>query len=650
MRRLITTTFCILSSLSYAQTAIQPLTLRDIQPSMEEMLDLHVEFQEFSPTLVKRSFKVYLEQFDPYKVYLLQEEANSFLHIDNRQIQDVVSQYQTGQYPYYETLNRTIQKSILRARALRQEIEKKFIEEFDEANFSTIQDMSGSYAKDPSELKKRISNQLIYALAVEKSQENLTFLTREDRAKIFALWEKRFQKQENSYLINSSQNNFSLHILKALAKSLDAHTSFFSPQEAFDLRTSLEKQFEGVGIVLREGIHGVVIKNTISGGPAQRSGKITPGDLLVSINDQPIQSLSYEEVLDLLKGERGEKVSLGIQHENNTPTTVVLVREKIIMQEERIQYSYEPCGNGIIGKINLASFYESSDGSSCEKDLKDAIKQLKQQGNLQGLVVDLRENSGGFLNQAVKTAGLFVSSGVIVVSKYSKGEMQYLRDINGRVYFEGPLLLLTSKASASAAEIVAQALQDYGIALVVGDERTYGKGSIQYQTVTDSDASAYFKVTVGKYYTVSGRSTQIEGVKADIQIPTEYAPFPIGEKYLLYPLKNDQITPVYVDPLSDVDSKSKAWMQKNYLPNLQQRLSIWTQMLPLLRKNSQYRLQHDKNFLLFLKLIQNESSSEESSSILNIPNYGQEDLQMTEAVNIIKDMILLQPTQKAHRS
>ena len=152
------------------------------------------------------------------------------------------------------------------------------------------------------------------------------------------------------------------------------------------------------------------------------------------------------------------------------------------MNDDRIKSSYEVVEGGIIGKITLHSFYESTDGVSSEKDIKEAIRDFRRKGELNGLVLDLRENSGGFLGQAVRVAGLFVSNGVIVISKYGKGDVHYLRNIVGKSYFNGPLVVLTSKMSASASEIVAQALQDYGVALVVGDERTFGKGSIQYQT------------------------------------------------------------------------------------------------------------------------------------------------------------------------
>ncbi len=309
------------------------------------------------------------------------------------------------------------------------------------------------------------------------------------------------------------------------------------------------------------------------------------------------------------------------------------------MQQDRVKYSWESFGDGILGKIDLPSFYESSDGSSCFSDLRKALHELKSKGSLLGVVLDLRENSGGFLSQAVKVAGLFMSGGVVVVSKYAEGQMQYLRHEDGRIFYQGPLVVLASKASASAAEIVAQALQDYGIAVVVGDERTYGKGTIQYQTVTDKRNSALFKVTVGKYYTVSGRSTQIEGVHADIVVPTNYAPFPIGEKYLLYPLKNDQIDSVFMDPLKDVAPKNKSWMRRNYLPNLQKKLSFWTESLPVLRKNSEYRIQNNPSFVRFLQQIRSEIPDDVSLS-------QDEDLQMAEAVQILQDMVILANQKK----
>jgi carboxyl-terminal processing protease len=295
--------------------------------------------------------------------------------------------------------------------------------------------------------------------------------------------------------------------------------------------------------------------------------------------------------------------------------------------------------------LTLPSFYESKDSSSCEADIRAALRDLKKQGKLLGLVLDLRDNSGGFLNQAVKVAGLFISNGVVVISKYAKEEVQYLRELDGKSYYDGPLVILTSKLSASAAEIVAQSLQDYGVALVIGDERTYGKGTIQFQTVTRDKAPSFFKVTVGKYYTVSGVSTQIEGVKANIVVPTRYFVYDVGERFLQYPLKCERIPSVYLDPLSDVSPQQINWFKKNYLPKLQQKISIWNQMETLLTGNSGQRLDQNKNFSLFLDSKKQEKEGN-PVPLTASHNWGIEDLQMSEALNILKDMALLQNSSK----
>jgi carboxyl-terminal processing protease len=625
------------------QSGAFQLKKEDVRKTMEDMLAYHVEYKEFSPLIARRSLKAYIEQFDPDRVYLLSSEAKPYLEPKEDKIKSIILKYRQDDLSEYAKLNRMIQDSIARSRACREKLEEELIE-----SNESPQIVGGSYldyVRNEKELKERMKKQLIRLLWIEKQANHLSTLNAQQRKKIFALWEKRFSRIENTYLPeNKSDHYLCMHILKAFAKSLDAHTSYYSPEEAYEMRTSLEKQFEGIGVVLRESMDGVVIHDMIKGGPAERSRKISPGDLLVEINGQTIDGIPYEDVLKRLQSDGKEKIQLGFRRSIGESESQVyridLKREKIILQDDRVQYSFERFGDGIIGKINLPSFYESGEGSSCEIEMREALRALKRQGNLLGLILDMRENSGGFLNQAVKVAGLFVSSGVIVISKYAHGETQYLRDLDGRSYYNGPLVILTSKGSASAAEIVAQALQDYGTGIVVGDDRTYGKGTIQYQTVTDSGATSFFKVTVGRYYTVSGRSTQIEGVKADIIVPTVYSVLNIGERYLEFPLKNDRIPSAYTDPLTDVDSRNKPWFQKNYLPNLQKKLSIWTQMLPQLQDNSAYRLKQNKDYAFFLKVL-DEDKGKLSFTLTAQENWGVEDLQMIEAVNILKDMAII---------
>ncbi len=620
------------------------LKLLDVRNSMEEMFTYHVEIREMTPTVVKRSFKNYIEQFDSQKIYFTLAELKPFFEINSSQIEQIINHYYADEYPEYGALNVSIGKAIERAKACRQEFYADFIKKGEAVDVSFQETHPNQYAPTPDMLRKRIRAQLLRLFKLENKSGDANFWTEDRRKKVCHLFENRFSHFESTYRpAQSSEHYFALHILKSMARSLDAHTAYFSPEEAYEMRASLEKKVEGVvGIAFRESLDGIEVVELIKGGPAERSGQVFIGDLLVEIDGRSITNCNYQEVLDLLKGDGRKKVGFGLKRragDTESFVTVELHREKILLDEGRVQFTTELFGDGIIGKIILPTFYESADTPSCEADVREALRRMKKQGKVYGLVFDMRDNLGGFLSQAVKVSGLFMTSGVVVVSKYAQGEIQYLRNVDPRVYYDGPLVILTSKMSASAAEIVAQALQDYGIGLVVGDPRTYGKGSIQYQTVTDPSASSYFKVTVGRYYTVSGRSTQIEGVQADIHVPTAYAPYNIGERYLEYALKNDQIEPAYVDPLTDIQGSSKAWFQKNYLPFLQKKESQWVQMLPILKQNSQYRLEHNPNFQLFLKNI--------DEGDLDI---GMNDLQMQEAVNIVKDMISLSHEQASSHS
>ncbi len=616
------------------------LRLVDVRNSMEEMFTYHVEIREMTPTVVKRAFKNYVEQFDSQRIYFTYAEVKPFFEVNSTQIEHVINHYYADEYPEFGALNKSIGQAIARAKAWRQEFYADFVKKGEALEVGFSDDQSTQYASTPDVLRKRLRAQLLYLFKLENKSKDSSFWTEDRRRKICNLYEKRFSQYEATY--NQNEHYFSMHILKSMARSLDAHTAYFSPQEAYEMRTSLEKQVEGVGIVFRESLEGVEVADVIKGGSAARSGQVHIGDFLVEVDGSPVSGNNYQEALELLKGSGKKQVALGfkrLQGDAESFVKVDLKREKIILDDERVQFTTEPFADGVIGKLMLPSFYESSDAPSCEADIREALRQMKKQGKVYGLVFDMRDNLGGFLSQAVKVSGVFMTSGVVVVSKYAQGEIQYLRNIDPRLYYDGPLVVLTSKMSASAAEIVAQALQDYGIGLVVGDPRTYGKGSIQYQTVTDQSAPSYFKVTVGRYYTVSGRSTQIEGVQADIHVPTAYAPYNIGERYLEYALKNDQIAPAYNDPLTDIQGSSKLWFQKNYLPYLQKKESQWVQMLPTLKKNSQYRIDKNPNFQQFLKHMDEG----------NI-DIGMNDLQMQEAVNIVKDMISLRNEQAPSHS
>ena len=616
------------------------LSLKDVRPSMDKMFAYHVENKTFSPIVVKRSLKIYIEQFDPDRLYLLKGEVEPFLSITPGQIRKVINHFNEDQFPEYANLNFLIEKAIYRSQRIRHQEVERLINEGPEAISQPIKSPSLNYPSSENELRERIYNRLVLEVrAYLKGRKDLN-LTPQLIQKILNHRFKKTAAFEAGYL-DGSDHSLALHMLKAMAKSLDAHTGYYSPREAYEIRAALKKEFSGVGVVLREDFDGIYISGVVEGGPAEKSGNIQEGDILVAINHQGVEDMTFEDLLEIMKGRAGSKVTLGVKRNEET-VHVDLIREKITMDNERVTVDFVPNGDGIIGRITVPAFYDNGGAVSLDRDMREALRTLKKEGDLQGIVMDFRENSGGFLSQAVKVASIFIQGGLIVISKYADGEVSYQRNIDGRLYFDGPLVILTSKASASAAEIVAQALQDFGVALVVGDERSYGKGSMQYQTITDEKAKAFFKVTVGRYYTASGRSPQIQGVQADVVVPTVFFPYNIGERYLEFPLSNDHLSGDVFHSLMNIKQNPYRDVASVAVPYLKPRETKWRQMLPRLIQNSQDRIDHNQNFQFFLKVGNGYRPKKVKGQTLadtQAENYGKSDLQMNEAVEIVKDMV-----------
>ncbi len=631
----------LFSILHGSSPTLSPGQVRDM---MNQLFAYHVEYKQMNETVAIRSLEMYLSQFDANKHYFLAQEIQGYLHPTASLITTIRKDYDNDCFATYHELDQLIISSIHRARSWRQEWTRS----------------PEAWVREATQITHRLDIEMDYPSHIAQLQEryrrfclaHLRMLTQDvDPDRILALaprlvqlQERQLAEHENGYLgltglgqtssYQEQQHAFTLRILKALAHSLDAHTAYFSPEEALAMKVQLEKGMCGIGVVLREGAEGIVIHEMVQGGPAALSGELEPGDRIIAIDGQAVQDYPFRKILDIMKGKEGAPIQLGVFKKKEQATkTVRLVRSRIAISEQRVDYDTVPFADGMIGVIKVPSFYEGSRGVSTEEDVKKAIEELEVAGPLYGIILDMRDNSGGFLSQAVKVSGLFISNGVVVVSKYSDGTMKYYRSMDGKRIFDRPLVVLVSKGSASATEIVAQALQDYGVAVVVGDEKTYGKGTIQHQTVTDAESSSFFKVTVGRYYTVSGRSTQVTGVKSDIVVPTALHRLPIGEGILEYALDPDAIPASYEDPLSDVDPFAKKWFHKNYLPHLQKREMQWVEYLPTLKENSEYRLRKNQNFQVFL-------SELESTSVVK-SGYGQNDLQLEESVEILKDMIFL---------
>ncbi len=650
--------FALLSTVLYG-TDQELLQVSDVNKIMKQIFDQHVDKKEITVSILKNSFRVYIDQFDPNRLYLLDVETRPFLQMSDSELARIMDQYKQQQFPEYLQLNTIIQKAIARAEKNRASWANEDLSQLFQKSDSLYADgyedwsdpdLNHPFATQESELNERNKEALIRFIAAERRRYG-DALVKERLPQVVKLFEKDARMHENQYLFlddegqpmkeAEKQNAFAMHILKALANSLDAHTTVLSSMEASAMRVKLEKEEHGIGVNIKSVNNGqIMISGLIDGGPAAKSGLVFVGDQILQIDKTSVLGKSSNEILDLIRGKDGSKIELllkrGKEGEQSQELTVNLIRGDIPVDEDRVLSAYEKFDNGIIGKLKLDSFYQNDDGITSENDMRDAINKLKKQSNLRGLIIDLRENSGGFLMQAVKVVGLFITNGVVVISKYFNGEEHFYRDMDGKLAYDGPLVVLTSKATASAAEIMAQALQDYGVAVIVGDEHTYGKGSIQSQTVTENQGATFFKVTVGKYYTVSGKTPQIQGVMADVVVPSQFVHENIGEAYLDNPLKPDTIPSAYDDTLSDIAPNLKPWYMHYYMPQLQHKKVFWNKVLPELKKQSAYRIAHNEDYQKFLK----------ETTVQAMKDQTNEDLQMNEAVNVLKDMIVAQSRER----
>lgn len=639
------------------------LQTKDINKVMQQIFDQHVDKKEMTIAIMKNAFKVYADQFDPDRIYLTEVDVKPFLEMSDEDIRKYIELYKKGEYQEFTDLNNVIQKSITRARQIRANLMQtqasELFQKSDGIRADGYEDWSDPDLKKPypaneNELRKQIRASIEQFIAFERKRYGDANV-RARQAHTLKLYDKKAKDHENQYLYigqddkpmsdAEKENVFAMHVLKALSNSLDAHTSILNAGEAYDMRIRLEKGVQGIGLLLQIAKDGqVVISKVLENSPAAASGQIKVNDRLVEVDGQSVANKTLDELMEMVGGKVGTTSNLVLirtVNEGGVPVDktikVNLQRADIEVNEDRAKESFVKFGNGIIGTIKLDTFYQSDNGVTSEVDVANAIKRLEAQGNLRGLILDFRENSGGFLSQAIKVAGLFITNGVVVISKYFNGEEHVYRDMDAKRAYDGPLIILTSKATASAAEIVAQTLQDYGVALIVGDEHTYGKGTIQSQTVTDNKSTAYFKVTVGKYYTVSGKTPQIAGVKADVVVPSQFVHENIGEEHLENALKGDTIDPDYNDDLQDITPNLKSWYMNYYMPTLQHRNHISVEMLNKLRSNSQQRISQNRDYQDFIK-----------KSIVKGGQRAPDDLQLAEAINVMRDAIVIEEQERSN--
>ena len=360
--------------------------------------------------------------------------------------------------------------------------------------------------------------------------------------------------------------------LTALAHAYDPHSDYMGRRQAEDFSIAMNLSLVGVGATLQPEDGYCKIRELVPGGPAARSKLLKVGDRIVAVaqdGKQPVDivDMPLPEAVGLIRGAKGTVVRLTIIPANSADSsvrkTITLVRDEIKLEDQEAKARIVDLdGNSgqasRFGIIDLPSFYSGSDNpkhsghKSASADVAKLIEKLKQE-NVQGIILDLRRNGGGSLEEAISLTGLFIKKGPVVQTKDADGDVHVESDPDPSVVYDGPLVVLTSRLSASASEILTGALQDYGRALVIGDPTTFGKGTVQSMLPLAAvmhrvglpvhDDPGTLKVTIRKFYRPDGGSTQLKGVASDIVLPSPTSALKLGEAEMADPLPWDTVPP-----------------------------------------------------------------------------------------------------------
>ncbi len=427
------------------------------------------------------------------------------------------------------------------------------------------------WAKDDAELRARWEKWMkfeVLSRIVEEEQkqdkadfkgERKTFVQLEEemRKKVLDTYEKR-QKQ-----IAKMDRTRRLEIyLNAVTNVFDPHTGYYSPREKENFDIQMSGKLEGIGARLQSDGEKTTVTEIVPGGPAWKEGTLQPKDVIMKVAQGPTDAESVDvmgweidDVVSKIRGSKGSQVTLTIRKADGMDKVITITRDVVIMEEGFAKSLMLNNGENQdkVGYIYLPKFYADftpQGVTSCAADVAKEVEKLKKE-NAKGIILDLRGNGGGSLRDVVQMSGLFIENGPIVQVKSRTKTPEIMSDNDPRVQWGGPLIVMVNGFSASASEILAAAMQDYGRALIVGSTGTYGKGTVQrfvdLDNATGDDSVkplGEMKLTIQKFYRITGKTTQLDGVTPDIVLPDFYNLIDLGERENDYPLASTTIDAV----------------------------------------------------------------------------------------------------------
>ena len=626
------------------------------------------------------AFNLFLDTLDPSKSFFLKSDIDELsikypsLHRDLRKGDISFSK------DAYDILIKRIKN---RNEYIELLLENEFDTQIDEDYLWDREDASWAENKDDwnSLWRKKIKNEYIAKLVDDYTEPLITnslssttndLVTADDIDEILSPEDFILKKYKQLLSTMESFDNEMLlkQYLSSFSRVYDPHSDYLSPSNVEDFDINMKLSLVGIGAMLSVDDGAAKIERLISGGPAEKDGRLKPGDKIIAVaqgDSEPQNILHWPlyKAVRLIRGEKGSKVVLTVMpktDQNGTRTkTIDLIRDEVKLEEQAAKSSIHQIDGEeekkiSIGVITLPDFYadfqatnaREKDARRCSTDVKNLLNTL-QNNNIDGLILDLRNNGGGSLIEAVKIAGYFIPSGPIVQVK-NRRSLQILPDVDPITEYDGPLIILVNRLSASASEILAAAMQDYERAIIVGDEHTHGKGTVQ-TLMALGDKKGSLKLTTSSYYRINGGSTQLKGVTPDIIIPSLFDVADTGEKELDYALPWDTIQPAlftrfdnYEDLIPQLKTASIERREKDeeFQSFLDKRNKLEDKFnSKLISLNLKNRLAEAKNEKELDNIFDDDHNEKnpQTNSLVKIKGLTESDLMLNETLLILKDWL-----------
>ncbi|RIJ42927.1 carboxy terminal-processing peptidase [Pontibacter oryzae] len=562
-----------------------------IKALMQGLNTGHYQPEKVDDNFSKKVFNLYLERLDYNKKFLLATDVAKL-----RQYEAAIDdELREGSFKFFDMSADLIEQRVKDSEAYYKEILNKPFD-FSKDEQIELDGKKLAYAKNTSELKEAWRKQLKYQTLVrlvdmqEEQQKKLDKGEKVEKRSTEQMEVEAREKVKKTYddlyarLAKVNRDDRRSTYINAITNVYDPHTGYFPPKAKADFDINFTGRLEGIGASLQEKDGQIKVMEIVPGSPSYLQGELKPGDIIQKVGqaaEEPIlvEGMRLDDAIQFIRGKKGTEVRLTVKKPDGSTKIIPIVRDVIVFEETYAQSALIE-DKEKIGYIKLPGFYadfENKNGRFSGADVKKEVAKLKAAG-MQGLILDLRNNGGGSLADAVEMAGLFIEQGPIVQVKTASGKAVVLDDRDAQVQYGGPLVILVNSNSASASEILAAAMQDYKRAVIVGSP-TFGKGTVQQFFELDEALPSQFnpykpfgalKLTTQKFYRINGGTTQLRGVTPDVVLPDAYAYLEFGEKEQDFPLPFDEISPAKYKPwnngkinLTQVKSHSQQRVAKN---------------------------------------------------------------------------------------